>query len=105
MLSAENVSDHESSSSREERLRTYDYRDPISATVSTISQSSGKGVYKIGDEPRFDNMSVHKIYEYDNIEDTYDERNFKMSRNDSGCMKLKFLIPYLPSYLVTPFPN
>lgn len=83
----------------------YELRDPISATVSTISQSSGKGVNQIGDESWFNNMSVHKVFEYDNIEDTYEERNLKMNMNDSGHKKLKFLIPYLPSYLVTPFPN
>lgn len=84
--------------------RTEDYskyysRDTNSATLSCSSYSSFK-LQRIGDDTRYDSMSMHKVYAKESVQ--CKEENV---RSENKSMKLKYLIPCLPSYLVTPFPN
>ncbi len=90
----------ESSSSKEEN---YAYKPNVanSVTLSTISQSSQKDLPKIGDEPRFASMSMHKIFVNSQ---NYEERQPGRG-GEYACSKLKYLVPRLPSYLVSPFPK
>ena len=68
-------------------------------SLSTISHASSRGIIKIGDEERFNTMSLHKIYS--NPLALYKPIGFAQS-NEKVCAKLKFLIPYIPSYLASP---
>ena len=92
--------DEESSSDKEQNYQ-YDPQAPNSVTLSTISQSSCKGLPKIGDEARFSQMSLHKIYS----NSTHFGNNGRGAGIEYPCAKIKFLIPFLPSYLVSPFPK
>ncbi|CAI2374870.1 unnamed protein product [Moneuplotes crassus] len=92
--------DNDSNSSKED---TYTYIPQVanSVTLSTISQSSHRDIPKIGDEERFNLMSLHRVYI--NCMEYPDGRAGRSG--EYNCSKLKYLIPHLPSYLVSPFPK
>lgn len=97
------VKDDESSSSKEfdKNYSKYYWSAPNSATLSTVSQSSQKILPKFGDHERFSKLSVHKVFV--SSSSFKEEDCCLQGSNDVVWMKLKFLIPYLPSYLVSPF--
>jgi len=82
----------------------YYSRNSMAASVSTTSHNSSRGLARVGDQPKFASMSMHKVFVHESILEQANEHPGR-PRTSEGSMKLKFLIPCLPSYLVSPFPH